>query len=54
MRREQEKLEHYHFKLRIAERKHREAKAAKINKKIGRLRRQLAGEALDSSGEEAS
>ncbi|CAM9517830.1 unnamed protein product, partial [Pylaiella littoralis] len=49
----EEKLEHYQFKLRIAERKGREAKVAKMYKKIDRMRRQLAGESLGSDeGEE--
>lgn len=39
------------FKLRIAERKGREAKVAKMHKKIDRLRRQLAGENLGSGDE---
>lgn len=49
--RPQEKLEHYQFKLRIAERKGREAKVAKMHKKIDRMRRQLAGETLGSGDE---
>lgn len=49
----QEKLEQYLFKLRIAERKNREAKVAKMHKKIDRLRRRLAGEPVGSDeGEE--
>lgn len=44
----QEKLEHCLFKLRIAARKGREVKVAKIHKKIDRLRKQLAGETLGS------
>ncbi|CAN0436504.1 unnamed protein product, partial [Ectocarpus sp. 12 AP-2014] len=47
----EEKLEHYQFKLRIAERKGREAKVAKMHKKIDRMRRQLAGETLGSGDE---
>lgn len=52
----QEKLEQYLFKLRIAERKGREAKVAKMHKKIDRMRRQLSGESLGSGdeGEEVS
>lgn len=48
----QEKLEHYLFKLRIAERKGREAKVAKMQKKIDRMRRQLAGETVGGSGDD--
>lgn len=47
----QEKLEQYLFKLRIAERKGREAKVAKMHKKIDRMRRQLSGESLGSGDE---
>ncbi|CAM9221923.1 unnamed protein product, partial [Scytosiphon promiscuus] len=47
----EEKLEHYQFKLRIAERKGREGKVAKMHKKIDRMRRQLAGETLGSGDE---
>lgn len=52
----QEKLEQYLFKLRIAERKGREAKVAKMHKKIDRMRRQLSGESIGSGdeGEEVS
>lgn len=48
----QDKLEHYTFKLRIAVRKRREAKVAKINKKIERLKRQLSGETACGSGDD--
>lgn len=47
----QEKLEQYLFKLRIAERKGRESKVAKMHKKIDRLRRRLAGETVGSGDE---
>lgn len=49
----QEKLESCLFKLRIAERKNRGTKVAKMHKKINRLRRRLAGEPVGSDeGEE--
>ncbi|CAM9122657.1 unnamed protein product, partial [Chrysoparadoxa australica] len=47
----EEKLEVYRFKLRVAERKGKEPKVMKLQAKIERLRKHLAGEGTGAAGD---